>query len=840
LKPSLATLKILVSKCLSQYIFYQSLSNVLVKLWQEYEDFEAVTRKNETEAYDDAIENWQRALKELKKQLEEWHKERQEQLEKLLEDIEYLFLDKQSKAGTIEWPLRKYRTDSLNRKESKILKTAKHQFLEWKNTWKALLADWVLNLEVYDFWYETRYQMNDMRRIWLDKCDNSLKPVLDPLKQYIEEVNVKPSKDQKYSLVLKEQLLQARKQFEGKLMPAAIEKLAKQNLPGLFDKLDKGIQSALGQLSEEMEIGDAPKYDQMLDDRRIKRIYPRKIAYYGAYYPRKIAYYGAYIPYTKEFNGLKQALNGHILTISNDLSGIGPMLVFNLKTLIEGLESGEKTEEECSKILEEALERIREKVVDAFKQLDDISLLFDKEMETALDVLYMEVFKLTTVEEALVLKMKLVKAKVISQSDEIGKRGIGRITSIGRLFIWEFRKGLNTIKGWIDYIRQFTPYAKKEPRVTSEITNFLVDSQRHIQQLPYIYQHIYKPDPLKDYSLYKGRNQEEKVMQSAIESWGENRYMTIALIGEKGSGLTSALNYCDDVLLNTIKNHRINPSRKIWSERAFTDMFNEAIPELKAGSIDELKNALIAIPGRYAIMIDDIQHLFQKKIDGFTIINLLLDVMASLRKKVLWIITSNQHAWQYLKKTTTIEGYFEYVITPEALQPAKMSQILRARNQMSGYNIQFSAAGDDELEKKIDKLPQEKQQAALEEIYFSNLYDFCKSNISLSLFFWLRCAKKLDDYTIEIKPFPKRDLSFVSSLTAEMQFIIHALILHDGLDEESVARILDWPRKKCHLLLNMMLDDGLLTFMEGTDVYRVNLIIYRQLVELLKTKNFLH
>jgi predicted RNase H-like nuclease (RuvC/YqgF family) len=192
LKPSLATLKILVSKCLSQYIFYQSLSNVLVKLWQEYEDFEAVTRKNETEAYDDAIENWQRALKELKKQLEEWHKERQEQLEKLLEDIEYLFLDKQSKAGTIEWPLRKYRTDSLNRKESKILKTAKHQFLEWKNTWKALLADWVLNLEVYDFWYETRYQMNDMRRIWLDKCDNSLKPVLDPLKQYIEEVNVKP------------------------------------------------------------------------------------------------------------------------------------------------------------------------------------------------------------------------------------------------------------------------------------------------------------------------------------------------------------------------------------------------------------------------------------------------------------------------------------------------------------------------------------------------------------------------------------------------------------------------------------------------------------------------
>jgi hypothetical protein len=37
-----------------------------------------------------------------------------------------------------------------------------------------------------------------------------------------------------------------------------------------------------------------------------------------------------------------------------------------------------------------------------------------------------------------------------------------------------------------------------------------------------------------------------------------------------------------------------------------------------------------------------------------------------------------------------------------------------------------------------------------------------------------------------------------------------------------------------------MLDDGLLTFMEGTDVYRVNLIIYRQLVELLKTKNFLH
>jgi hypothetical protein len=173
----------------------------------------------------------------------------------------------------------------------------------------------------------------------------------------------------------------------------------------------------------------------------------------------------------------------------------------------------------------------------------------------------------------------------------------------------------------------------------------------------------------------------------------------------------------------------------------------------------------------------------------------------------------------------------------EPLSNDEISQLIIKRNRISGFKIKFEPLEKDFNDKKYKKLDETERQQFLKERFFKDLNNFAKSNISMALMFWLLSTKKVDDQTIIIKNFKKPDLSFLSSLKNDRVFILQALIMHDGLKLQQVANVLSYSLTKSKFLLLELLEDGVL--IEKEEQYMLNPIIYRNTVQLLKSRNLL-
>jgi hypothetical protein len=107
----------------------------------------------------------------------------------------------------------------------------------------------------------------------------------------------------------------------------------------------------------------------------------------------------------------------------------------------------------------------------------------------------------------------------------------------------------------------------------------------------------------------------------------------------------------------------------------------------------------------------------------------------------------------------------------------------------------------------------------------------------MALMYWLLSTKSVDGHSITIKSFEKPDFSFLNSLQADRVFLLHALILHDGLNVMQAARVLNMNEQKVRFMIIEMLEDGVL--IEEEDFFLVNPIIFRNTVQLLKVKNLI-
>jgi hypothetical protein len=81
-------------------------------------------------------------------------------------------------------------------------------------------------------------------------------------------------------------------------------------------------------------------------------------------------------------------------------------------------------------------------------------------------------------------------------------------------------------------------------------------------------------------------------------------------------------------------------------------------------------------------------------------------------------------------------------------------------------------------------------------------------------------------------------LNFLKVLSSEKTFLLHALILHDGLSEKQLSEVLHIPENTGKLLIMTLIEDGVI-YQKGNH-FMVNPIVYRSMISLLKSKNLIH
>ena len=108
----------------------------------------------------------------------------------------------------------------------------------------------------------------------------------------------------------------------------------------------------------------------------------------------------------------------------------------------------------------------------------------------------------------------------------------------------------------------------------------------------------------------------------------------------------------------------------------------------------------------------------------------------------------------------------------------------------------------------------------------------------LELFFWLESISEFTDKELFIKRFVSPDFAFLETLTADKIYTLLLIVLHGKITVEIHASFCNQSTQKSLRILTILKEDSLL-ILKGDD-YMLNGILYRHVIQLLKSKNLIH
>jgi hypothetical protein len=377
---------------------------------------------------------------------------------------------------------------------------------------------------------------------------------------------------------------------------------------------------------------------------------------------------------------------------------------------------------------------------------------------------------------------------------------------------------------------------EKEP-ASFELSKLLVESQLALDNLPPASRKIFEIRAIEDEPYFVNRERELELLGKMYEDWEKDRFVTCAIIGEKGSGITSLLNaFLDQVSDVPILRHELH--EKIYTAEQYYDFINSMLKTKGINSNSKLIDKINRSKDSQIIVIENLQHMFLKKIGGFTGIKMLFELISHTSDKVLWIGTFTPISWSYLDKTVYISNYFSVEIQVENFLEETIQKMMMKRNEYGGYQITFMPTEDTQKSKLFEKLDETEKQNYLHNQFFQTLTEQSNGNITLAQFYWLRAVQEVDGKQIIMEPIDRLDDSFIEHLPQDALFTLQALLVHDGLTLEDFALAMYEPESVCRNKLVPMLEKGLL--IRPNQKYNVNPGIYKHVHADLSSKNFIH
>ena len=374
--------------------------------------------------------------------------------------------------------------------------------------------------------------------------------------------------------------------------------------------------------------------------------------------------------------------------------------------------------------------------------------------------------------------------------------------------------------------------------LNAEVSGFLSDTELTVSNMPFVYQRLFEISPLDNMYFYEPRQQATLGLRKALENWEEGHYGATALIAETGSGATTLIHFFLRELKSTIPTIQINTSQQIYSRDEFFQFFQKLFEIDALTDTDGLVNYLNQLDGKRIIILEDLEHFFLRKVNGFECIKILIELITRTNQNIFWLTTINEYSYQYLVKTANIDDYFSYNIMLKPLRPTQVTSLVLKRHRVSGFNIGFRPHKLDRKNSKFKKMDEDQQQEYLQKEYFANLNRIARSNITLALIYWLRSIKEIDDDVMYLRSLKGIDFTFLSQLSDEKLFTLHAMLLHDGITINDHSKVFRQTVKESKLIILPLFDDGIIVHKEGR--FYINPLLFRQVVNLLTDKNILH
>lgn len=371
--------------------------------------------------------------------------------------------------------------------------------------------------------------------------------------------------------------------------------------------------------------------------------------------------------------------------------------------------------------------------------------------------------------------------------------------------------------------------------LTEYLSRFNIDNP-----LPYVYKRLFDREFEIDQRFFINPEQSFQLFEKSYEDWKNEMDVNVIILGEKGSGKTTMIRFLRDQFLEDEKMISIDFDNTFFSEDELMKRLNKAFGYdedlTRLEFIEKIENK----KSRTVVVIENLNNGFVRNINGFGALDSFWVIMASTRDKVFWVTTSTRYAWNFFKKMSGADQYYTHIIEVDNLDEERIKNAILTRHKSTGYSLEFKPDKGIESSRTYRKLlndPQ-KSQDYLKGQYFEQLAKVAEGNISIAMIFWMQSVVDFDEDKFSIQPLEIADVDMLEVPSREVLFTLAALVIHDTLTSEQMALALHQDISDSRLMLTRLKSKGILK--QDEQGYRLNHLVFRQVVRLLKRKNILH
>ncbi len=738
------------------------------------------------------------------------------------------FLEIMDKVDTIELPVKHVSDKNNQRRFKRYNRLWLDNSEDWSRTLYALFDDWRLDLEI------SRLKFIAYNELFLTikQLDKEKQEYLKSLRKIPGVLNDIEASIKKQSGISRKELLNVKltikKKVNDEMIPGVINQFDSKTLIGFLRQIELKLEGEIEAISERRALVKTDQYSRPLNEQDVSYIQPDELILFEVF-PR----------FLELTNQLKNSIFNQLAAILKQIPDLDNIVLFSIETAINTTEpEQDQINLENTQIILNGIGRAKNRISDIQVLIDKLYSTYEEELINAIQKFTVDSAKLMQNENALEIRIKLLKAKALQQTksykDKFKGKLIQVLTSSKNLYTSRVPVIYNKFKS----IRKRFFLQPSDAIITQEISDFLSESEKSITQLPIIYRRLYKVEPVSDMDLFVGREFEYEAIKSSYQNMMNGRSSSTVIVGEKWGGLTSLINYVIDNMNFEYPIIRIRPKEKYYRMDKFHQFLAASLSVDHISEQQELIETIKKFTTKKIVIIEDIQHMYLRSFDGFEALRSLIEIIYQTQDQIFWILTCTQYAWNYLVKSFQINDYFHKVLMMKPMTNEEINSVIQIRNQIGGFKIIFIPPEEVKEHKKVKSLSEEEQQKMFEKRFFKKLNDFASSNISMALIFWLLSTKNVTDDHIVVGDFDNPDQSFIQVMTQTRIFILLALILHDGISLEEISEVNNQTSDDLALQISSLQEDGII--IRQSDIFIVNPLIYRNVVSVLKSKNLIH
>ncbi len=345
---------------------------------------------------------------------------------------------------------------------------------------------------------------------------------------------------------------------------------------------------------------------------------------------------------------------------------------------------------------------------------------------------------------------------------------------------------------------------------------------RILQKLPQFYINLFSSRSSIGTEFYIKRDEDEQQMESAVTRYREGFRGGILVLGERNSGKTV---FCKHAVARHFPNGNVFHIFPPKTGAASVDDLARRVQQTTgySGSLPQIVSTLAY---EAVLVFHDLELWFERRRDGFQVIQALEQLMDVFSDRVLFIFNTNPHSFALINSLEPMHKRLISIVHLTPFSTEEIKDLIMGRHNSSGLHFRWNG----KEERKLSKY----KKARL----FDSYFNFTDGNPGVVLNAWLNNIQRVSGSTLDVRMPEMPELSPLRDLDDDWLVLLAHFALHKRMSAARLERITGLEEFEFDKMLRQMRHGGLIEE-QGRGIFAINRYLEPLLIKVLREKQLL-